>query len=98
MPEDKINFALHAATCNNNSNSERGTTTATGEKEEQQIRQISARRCSKYWKQNPCWANVQFLCICGRTKSGKEEKEAGGGETEIVAACVGGKVLQGVAA
>lgn len=41
---------------------------------------------------------MQFLCICGRTKSGKEEKEAEGGEREIVAACVGGKVLQGVAA
>lgn len=43
---------------------------------------------------------MQFLCICGRTKSGKEERERGGGgiEREIVAACVGGKVLQGVAA
>lgn len=42
---------------------------------------------------------MQFLCICGRTKSAKGEREGGEErETEIVAACVGGKVLQGVAA
>lgn len=41
---------------------------------------------------------MQFLCICGRTKSAKGERGGEEREREIVAACVGGKVLQGVAA